>query len=114
MTKSVLSPQAEEIRRLNDELRQTHKNGKVVLSAGIAALSEPDIAAVIAAVAHFDDFTEENDPHGEHDCALFDWQGHKIMFKIDYYDPSLQYHSDNPADLKKTTRVMTVMFASEY
>lgn len=114
MTKSVLSPQVQEIRRLNDELRQTHKGGKVVLSTGVAALSEPEIAAILAAVASFEEFTRDNDPHGEHDCALFDWREHRVMFKIDYYDPSLQFHSNDPTDPKITARVMTVMFASEY
>lgn len=114
MTKSVLSHQVREIRRLNDELRQRFKGGKVMLSAGIAALSKPEIASIIAAVASFEEFTGDNDPHSEHDCALLDWQEHRIMFKIDYYDPSLQFHSDDPADPKITTRVMTVMFASEY
>lgn len=114
MTKSVLSAQVLEIRRHNDELRQTFEGGKLMLSSGITALSQPEIGAILTAVASFDEFTEDNDPNGEHDCALFDWQGHRIMFKIDYYDPSLKYHSDNPADPKKTTRVMTVMFASEY
>ncbi|WP_346899007.1 DUF3768 domain-containing protein [uncultured Roseibium sp.] len=84
------------------------------MSAGITDLGQREAAQVLAAVANFDDFTEDNDPHGEHDCALFDWQEHRIMFKIDYYDPSLQYHSGDPADPTITTRVMTVMFASEY
>ncbi len=104
----------QEIRRLNDLLRKTHSDGKVLLSAGITDLGQREAAQVLAAVANFDDFTEDNDPHGEHDCALFDWQEHRIMFKIDYYDPSLQYHSGDPADPTITTRVMTVMFASEY
>lgn len=114
MTRKVLSARVIEIRRLNDELRQIHKGGRVLLSAGIAALSQLEIAAILTAVAAFDAFTTDSDPHGEHDCALFDWQEHRIMFKIDYYDLSLQYHSDDPADPKITTRVMTVMFASEY
>ncbi|MCP5386899.1 MAG: DUF3768 domain-containing protein [Novosphingobium sp.] len=31
-----------------------------------------------------------------------------------YYDPSLTYGSDDPADPAQTTRVLTVMLTSEY
>lgn len=102
------------IRALNDRLRQTRTGGKVMLSCGIAALGEVSIAEILALVATFDAFDTENDPYGEHDCAVVNWDGQRVLFKIDYYDLSFQYHSDDPTDPKVTTRVMTVMFASEY
>jgi hypothetical protein len=37
-----------------------------------------------------------------------------IYFKIDYYDPALQYHSEDKTDLEKTVRVMTILLAREY
>jgi hypothetical protein len=40
--------------------------------------------------------------------------GCKLFWKIDYYDTSLQYGSENPADPDQTTRVLTIMLASEY
>ncbi|MHA7773859.1 DUF3768 domain-containing protein [Roseibium sp. M-1] len=114
MSKEVLSSRVLEIRRLNDDLRRTLQGGKVMLTPGITALGEAQINKIMCAVAAFDDFNTDNDPHGEHDCALLDWEGERIMFKIDYYDLSLQYLSDDPADPKVTTRVMTILLASEY
>ena len=36
------------------------------------------------------------------------------MWKIDYYDRDLCYYSNDPTDITKTIRVMTVMLAEEY
>lgn len=110
----VLSSKTLAIRDLNDRLRQTHECGLVISTAGIAAFGEECVAEILATVAAFDSFSKDNDPHGEHDCALLDWQGHRIMFKIDYYDQTMRYHSDDATDPKQTVRVMTVMLASEY
>ncbi len=37
-----------------------------------------------------------------------------LMFKIDYYDKSLNFHSPNPADPSVTERIITIMRADEY
>ena len=102
------------IRTLNDNLRQTRTGGQVMLSPGIAAQGERSLAEILALVATFNEFTKENDPYGEHDCAVVSWDGRRVLFKIDYYDPTLQFCSDDPTDPEKTRRIMTVMFASEY
>jgi hypothetical protein len=105
---------AEEIRALNDAFRTTMTGGKVLLTAGVNALP-PDLQAiVIRRVATFADFTADNDPHGEHDFGSFEVAGRKFFWKIDYYDAAMEFGSEDPADPLKTTRVLTVMLASEY
>ncbi len=71
------------IRALNDQLRATGRGGIVLLTRGVAALPVQDQAAVIAAVRRFDDFSVSNDPHAEHDCAVLEAAGHRVLFKID-------------------------------
>ncbi len=44
----------------------------------------------------------------------FDLAGDKLFSKIDYYDSTLEFGSDDPADPSKTTRVLTLMLAVEY
>ena len=39
--------------------------------------------------------------------------GHAIRFTIDYYDLSLEWGSEDPADPLVTTRVMTIMLPSD-
>jgi Protein of unknown function (DUF3768) len=62
----------------------------------------------------FDDFTEDDDPHGERDFGAFENEGQRIFWKIDYYDTTLTKGSANPADPQQTVRVLTIMLASEY
>ena len=69
---------------------------------------------MILAVQSFSSFTKENDPHGEHDFGSFEVTGHKIFWKIDYYDAAMQFGSEDPTDPVKTTRVLTIMLAEEY
>jgi hypothetical protein len=102
------------IRALNDELRQNFAEGIAVMTPGIAALGAEAVARIVKTVAVFDDFCHANDPHQEHDFGEFDADGHRIFFKIDYYDESLTYHSPDPADPSVTKRVITILLAEEY
>ena len=99
---------------LNDELRRFGRGGRIMITSGIQALGADGVSYVLAAVAAFDAFTTDNDPYGEHDCAILTVDGRRVMFKIDYYDRDLTYHSPDASDPTVTTRVMTVMLASEY
>ena len=60
------------IRELNDAFRTTLAGGKMVMSASVAALPEMVRASALVKVAEFTDFTQENDPHGEHDFLSFE------------------------------------------
>ena len=103
------------LRDLNDAFRMTFIGGRVMVTCGVAALPLPVRESILARVRSFDDFTEENDPHGEHDCGSFEQVGAgRIFWKIDYFEPTLTYGSADPADPKVTGRVLTSMLASEY
>lgn len=88
--------------------------GKCVLTRGIFMLPDADQSAIREKVETFADFTPDNDPHGEHDFGSFEHNGNKVFWKIDYYDKTLSFGSEDPADPKQTTRVLTIMLASEY
>jgi hypothetical protein len=102
------------VRALNDLLRRYRIGGQVVITSGIQALSVSLIAQVNEAVAHFDKFDRDNDPHEEHDFGAVRVAGHVVLFKIDCYDLALTMQSPDPADPAVTRRVMTLMLAEEY
>ena len=100
---------------LNDLLRTTFLTGRVVVTEGVRALPPATQSEILARVRAFQDFTPDNDPHGEHDFGAVSVAGAgKIFWKIDCYDRSLTMGSDDPADPKKTSRVLTIMLAEEY
>jgi hypothetical protein len=104
------------IRELNDAFRKSFdpRLGRIMVTAGVDSLPSDVRAMVIRKTASFDAFSPENDPHGEHDFGSFELAGHRFFFKLDYYDPTLEFGSEDPADPEKTTRVLTIMLAEEY
>lgn len=109
-----MTTKTEQIRTLNDRLRQNLSEGTAVMTPGIAALGAEAVARIVKTIAIFDDFCHANDPHQEHDFGSFDADGQTIFFKIDYYDKSLTRHSPDAADRSVTERVITIMLAEEY
>jgi hypothetical protein len=101
-------------RALNDALRATLQGGKVIMTASVNALPAAIQATALAAMRTFSDFTEDNDPHGEHDFGSFEIEGEKFFFKIDYFDKDMEYGSEDPSSPAKTTRVLTLMLAKDY
>lgn len=109
-----MTSKTERTRALNDALRTGGAGGRLMLTCGIAALPIGELRAIFDAVQTFSDFNEDNDPYGEHDCALLTAAGHNVMFKIDYYDLTMSAGSEDPSDASQTCRVLTIMLASEY
>jgi hypothetical protein len=102
------------IRELNDAFRRSFVGGRIMLTAGVNALPEIDKVAVLAMVRGFDDFSPDNDPHGEHDFVAIEHSGERYFAKIDCYDLGMRHGSEEPANPAKTVRVLTIMRADEY
>lgn len=110
----VMAPRAERIARLNDNLRCRGEGGNLTVTSGVHALTDFDPLILAAALASYDAFDAENDPHGERDFGDFNLFGADMFWKIDYYDADGKFGSSDPADDTITSRVLTVMLISEY
>ena len=102
------------IRDLNDAFRSTFSSGQILLTPGINDLPSDVRAKATRMVATFADFDSDNDPQGEHDFGAFDLAGHKVFWKIDYYNLTLDGGTEDPSDPAITRRVLTLMLAEEY
>ena len=119
------------IARLNDLARQAMGVAcKVVATAGFRSLPEADQSCVRELVERFDAFDEDNDPHGERDfgtiyqlvCGRWsderpkcrDDERERVFWKLDYYDRSMRFASEDAADPALTRRVLTIMLSDEY
>ena len=104
---------ASKIAILNDCFRR-HPSSDWMITAGVQANGPLFVLGAISAVRAFDDFTEDNDPRGEHDFGSFALAGERLFWKIDYYDRDLRFGSEDPAEAAITRRVLTIVLASEY
>jgi hypothetical protein len=102
------------IRDLNDAFRSSLDGGRCLFTAGVSDLGIPFSTAALAAARSFCNFNPDNDPYGEHDFGSFEIGEHRLFWKIDYYDQTLGFGSNDPADPSQTKRVLTIMLADEY
>jgi len=107
------------IAELNDKLRseifnRTETKNQIVLTNGVSGYEHLHQVGICKMVSGFQNFNEDNNPHKERDFGAFEYGNTKFFWKIDYYDNDLSYHSEDKSDPDKTTRVLTVMKASEY
>ena len=114
MKNCVQLPRAAAIAQLNDKLRKTGIGGMVMVTRGVAHLPGFDAAILAAALAAYDGFDVDNDPHGERDLGDLTLWGTDLLWKIDYYDANLEFGSDDPANASVTRRVLTVMLSEDY
>jgi hypothetical protein len=111
----AIEPPNKRVRELNDRFRTIGQGtGSLMLTSGIQAEGVEFVRAAVSAAQTFTDFSNENDPWGEHDFGAVDVSGHKVFFKFDYYDPTCTKGSENPGNEAVTHRVLTIMLASEY
>jgi len=105
---------SERIRELSDAFRRTFVSGQMVMTTNVAVLSDIVKASALVKVAEFNDFTPENDPHGEHDFLSFEHCNRTFFWKCDYYNKQMDGGSEDPADPDTITRVGTLMLAEDY
>jgi hypothetical protein len=105
---------SDRIRALNDAFRRTFVGGAVMITQGVEAMPLDQRRSLLQKIRSFDAFSEDNDPHAEHDFGAVDEAGVRCFFKIDYYDRNTEHGSADPTDPAVTTRVMTIMLAEEY
>lgn len=110
----LVVPRAESIARLNDALRKEGVGGTLMVTRGVLAVTGYDPAELAKALASYDAFDPDNDPHGERDFGDLTLWGTDLLWKIDYYDPELKFGSNDPSDPEITRRVLTVMTANEW
>jgi len=87
---------ADRIRQLNDAFRRTFVGGAVMITAGVEAMPLDQRRSLLQKVRAFDAFSEDNDPHGEHDFGVVDEGGVRCFWKIDYYDRKTEFGSPGP------------------
>jgi hypothetical protein len=84
----------------------------ICVTSGVDARGSDFVQRAVKAVRDFDNFTDGNDPYGEHDFGSFEMDGVRMFWKIDYYDLEMEYGSPDPADPDLTCRVLYL--AEEY
>lgn len=112
-------PTIQRIAQLNDAFRKGDPSvpGQRFIAAEVVHLLkqlEIPMETLIQRVAQFDDFTDHNDPHAQHEFGAFEFLGHQLFWKVDAYGVDYNMGSDDPTDISKTRRVLTIMLAHEW
>ena len=111
----TIDDRTQRIRDLNDALRYDPSKGKLMITDGIAALAyQKGLSDILAAIRNHVDFTQDNDPYGEHDFGKISIGSEVMWWKIDYFDSTLEMGSEDPSNANATTRVLTIMTPDEY
>jgi len=88
--------------------------GRVLCTRGVSEEGLEFVTRAQVAVAGFTEFTEDNDPYGDHTFGAVTIAGKVVWWKIDLFDPNYAYGAADPLDHAQTRRVLTLLFPSEY
>ena len=108
---------AKSIQLKNDAFRKAvfmgpQPDGKAFMTPAVETLAEKTKALLFFEIINFDNFTQDNDPYGEHDFGCIERDGiPKIYWKINYYKDEMM--EDGAEDPLNAYRVLVVMFAEE-
>lgn len=100
---------------------ETGYKGRAVFAGALVRASRAkQIAALYGATRPEIEFTEENDPYGEHDFGAVimpgtrEYEEFRIFWKIDYYsDSGCECGAENPL-AESSYRLLTIMFPEDY
>lgn len=111
-----MTPRLSRIAELNDRCRLgLDPAARVVITATCLATFAPEgsaageLAAESELLAAIRAYGFRPDECPERSRGEFTIRGQAVRFMIDYYDPALDWGSEDPADPRVTTRVMTIM-----
>jgi len=107
---------AAEIARQNDVFRKERGDGliqgRTVITRSLAALGRDTVSQALQLVETFDAFTAGNDPYKQHDFGIFMLEGHRMIWKIDYYENEhMEFGAEDP---RTSYRLLTIMLAEDY
>lgn len=72
--------EAIEIAKKNDAFRRSGFG--ITVTPGVQVLE--DLGGLIDEIRRFNEFTEDNDPYGEHGFGAVYWLGEKVLWKTSY------------------------------
>jgi hypothetical protein len=93
---------------LNDQLRTTFKGGRVQMERSFYDLDSRLRGRALSTMARYNRFDDES----EHDWGVFIFAGYSFEWRIEYRGTDGNGVSPDPADPKKTFRVLT-LFATD-
>lgn len=111
---------AKAIAALNDDFRRhgplfgiTKFDGLWLVTSGVQAMGPMFTWAALNTVFTYDDFTPNNDPHGERDFGVFEIDGEEVLWKFDYLERGTPWAAEDPSDNARTCRILTIMLSGE-
>jgi len=99
----------EKIIALNDEFRRTFKGGRVQMTPAVYNLDPQLRGRAIWAMARYNRFAADS----EHDWGVMIFAGYSFEWHIEYRTANGAGLSADPADPKKTFRVLTLYIATD-